>query len=168
MHIVSRSSLSALGAPLTYHRWGLTIMNLPAIGLSEEKLCLRCLSCDKPKVSIEKTNIEQAGFRISYAGKSSYPDNFSVSFLSTGEGATIEALQMWKEYCCAARTGGSVDPSYYKATMLCSDLSYDNKTVIKTYTCYGVFPEEVDFGDSYSESVEAQVCNVTFNMDWFE
>ena len=168
MHIVSRSSLTALGAPLTYHKYGMTIMNLPAIGLSEEKLVLRCLSSDKPSVSNDKTNVEQAGFRISYSGKDVYPDNMSFTFLSTGEGATIEALQMWKEYCCSARTGGSTAPSYYKATMLLSDLSYDNETVIKTYNCYGVFPEEISFSDGYGTSVEAQVVNITMSLDWWE
>ena len=168
MNIVSRNSLTQLGAPLTYHKYALSFYDLPPIGISDEQLCLRCMSADKPSVTNEKTNIEQAGFRVSFSGKDVYPDSMSFTFLSTGEGATIEALQSWKEFCCNARSGGSVAPEVYKATCAMADLAYDNKTIIKLYTCYGFFPEDINFSDGYSPSVDGQIVNVTFNLDWWE
>lgn len=167
MNIISRNSLTALGSPLTYHRYALTFLDLPTIGITDEQLCLRVLSADKPTISNEKTTVEQAGFRIFYAGKDEFSDSISFSFLSTGQGETINALQDWKELCNSTMMGGSVNPSNYKSTVLMADLAYDNETIIKTYTVYGCFPQEISFGDSYGTSVEAQTCNVTMSMDYF-
>ena len=167
MNIISRNTLSSLGSPLTYHRYAMTILDLPAIGITDEQICIRVLSADKPTINNEKTTIEQTGFRISYAGKDEFSDSLSFSFLSTGDGETVNALMNWKEFCNSTMMGGSVNPANYKSTILLADLAYDNETIIRTYTVYGCFPQEISFGDGYGTSVEAQTCNVTMSMDYF-
>ena len=168
MHIVSRNSLHEQGSPLTYHRYGLEFIKYPPLSLGEEKLCLRCVSSDKPSVSNEKTTLEQAGFRVSYSGKDVFPDSMSFSFVNVNDGLTMEALQDWKELCCDLRNGGSVSPEAYKGVLLLADLAYDNKTVIKQYTLYGVFPEEISFDSGYGTSVNAQIVNLTLSLDYWE
>lgn len=168
MHIVSRNSLTAQGSPLTYHRYGMTFLKLPPISLGDEKLSLRCISADKPSVSNEKTVIEQAGFRVSYSGKDVFPDNMSFTFVNVNDGLTVEAFQDWKEFACNLRNGGSVDPSVYKGVLQLADLAYDNKTVVKTYTLYGVFPEELSFDGGYGTSVSPQIVNLTLSLDYWE
>lgn len=168
MHIVSRSSLHAQGSPLTYHRYGMTFLKMPPISLGDEKLSLRCISADKPSVQNEKTTLEQNGFRVHYSGKDIFPDNMSFTFVNVNDGLTIEALQDWKEFACNLRTGGSVSPDVYKGVMQLADLAYDNKTVIKTYTLYGVFPEDISFDSGYGTSVSPQIVNVTFSLDYWE
>lgn len=160
--------MTALGSPLTYHRYGMTFLKLPPIGITDENLCLRCLSADKPSVSNEKTNIEQGGFRVSYSGKDIFPDNMSFTFVNVNDGLTAEAFQDWKEFACNLRSGGSVDPSVYKGVLQLADLAYDNETVIKTYTLYGVFPEEISYDGGYGTSVSPQVVNLTLSLDYWE
>ena len=86
MRIVSRSSLTALGAPQTYHKYALEWLDFPeGLGFSSEDLTLRVLSIDRPGFSMEKTTVEQNGFRVSYAGKDNFPDSFSMTILATAD-----------------------------------------------------------------------------------
>lgn len=168
MHIPSRNSLLQQGAPLTYHRYGLDFIKLPPISLSSEKLCLRCTSNDKPSVQNEKTTIEQAGFSVHYSGKDVFSGEMSFTFFDVQDGLTSQALQDWKEFCCNLRNGGSVDASTYKGVCQMADLAVDNKTVIKTFTIYGMFPTDISPSAGYSSSVDAQQWNVTFSYDYWE
>jgi len=169
MRIVSRASLQSLGSPLTYHKYAIEWLDFPtSLGFSSEELVLRVLSLSRPGFSIEKTNVEQNGFRVSFAGKDTFPDSFSMTILSTADGVAVDLLKNWKEYCVSTRTGGSVSPDIYKATFNAHSLAYDNETIVTTDTYHGVFPTEITPSGNFDTSVDAQAYEVTWNLDYLE
>jgi len=168
MYIITRATQAAQQPPKTYHRFGLDFVSLPAIGMSAEQLALRVQSMDKLSIDNEKTIIEQRGFRVGFAGKDIFDMTWTVNIYDLIDNVTLAGLKNWKRLASNITTGGSTDPTAYKATCIITDLSYDTSAIADaTQTAYGIYPSSIRPASQHGSDVSPQYWIVTFNYDYW-
>jgi len=166
-------NLNTLPDPFMSDNWELVIPQISAVGLKSLKdahlaLRIQCKSLSLPGVSNEVQEVLLHGYKLAFAGKTTFPGTLSISFTERKDLAIYTVLQEWVNAARDHKTQKSVGKVMYAiktAELICyNELGNPTKSIqFRNLWCNEV--PDVSLDNSSAALVD---ISATFRYDSFE
>jgi hypothetical protein len=145
--------------------WDLFIPTIPGSSIDPKLLTFKCKSTEIPGFAIEPVDISLHGVKKQEAGRATYTNTWSSTFIETIDYSTYLAFRGWRKYMRDWKNNTGTNSSAYKKNLEL-DLFDNAGNIGQTSILCGAWPQEiqaVQLDGSQSAVVE---MSVTWSFDY--